>query len=252
MPAPHEQRETNVSERIIVALDVDSQQKARDLIDELGTSVGAFKIGLQLFTAAGPNFVRWATEAGHRIFLDLKFHDIPQTVAMAGVEAARLGVWMFNVHALGGSEMMKRTVAAVTETCEREKISKPNIIAVTILTSSNAEDLTEIGIQQSVDLAVANLARVTAESGLDGVVASAHEARTIKQLAGKDNFFVVTPGIRPASGTNDDQKRVMTPSEAVQSGSDYLVIGRPITGAADKTAAIDAIVSEINASLREV
>jgi len=238
----------SAKERIIVALDVDSERNARSLIDELSDSVGAFKIGLQLFTSAGPAFVRWATDAGHRIFLDLKFHDIPNTVAMAGVEAARLGVWMFNVHALGGGEMMKRTVSTVSEACERENLSKPKIIAVTILTSSNANELHEVGIEQSVNDEVLILARLAINSGLDGVVASAHEASRIRQLANSKDFLVVTPGIRPASGTNDDQKRVMTPSDAVSSGSDYLVIGRPITGADDKGDAVRAIVAEMESA----
>jgi orotidine-5'-phosphate decarboxylase len=252
MPSTSQQYEISTRDRIIVALDVDSESKARSLIYDLGDLVGAFKIGLQLFTAAGPNFVRWATESGHKIFLDLKFHDIPQTVAMAGVEAARLGVWMFNVHAIGGREMMKRTVLEVAETCDREKIPCPKIIAVTILTSSNAEDLIEVGIEKGVDKAVDDLARLSAESGLDGVVASAHEATAIKQSSQRPGFFVVTPGIRPLSGTNDDQKRVMTPADAIKSGSDYLVIGRPITGASDTKVTAEAIISEINASFPKV
>jgi len=249
MPAPQEQRDLDAKSRLIVALDVDSASKARSLMDELGSSVGAFKIGLQLFTSAGPVLVRSAAEAGHRIFLDLKFHDIPNTVAMAAVEAAKLGVWMFNVHALGGGEMMKRTFFEVAETCERENLSRPKIIAVTILTSSDANDLNRIGIEQDVESTVANLARLAARSGLDGVVASAREAERIKRDAGTQDFIVVTPGIRPTSATSDDQKRVMTPTDALRSGSDYLVVGRPITDSKDRLNAVDAILGEMNAAL---
>lgn len=236
---------TSAKDRIIVALDVDSVDSARELVAELGYSVGAFKIGLQLFTAAGPEFVREVTGAGQRVFLDLKFHDIPNTVASAAVEAARLGVWMFNVHAFGGGTMMRQTVEAASEAALREGVVKPQIIAVTILTSSDANELREIGIEKEVSDEVLNLARLTAKCGLDGVVASALEARPIKQAVGSERFLVVTPGIRKTSETNDDQKRVMTPAEAMSNGSDYLVIGRPITKARDKRAAIESIINEI-------
>ena len=235
-------------DRIIVALDVDSADAASEVVSELGDSVGAFKIGLQLFTTAGPSLVREISRAGHRVFLDLKFHDIPSTVANAAVEAARLGVWMLNVHALGGSEMMRRTVDAVNEACVREDMTKPKIIAVTVLTSSDANELREVGIEREVSDEVLNLARLTAKCGLDGVVASALEASPIKHAVGSDQFLVVTPGIRKTSETNDDQKRVMTPAEAVSNGSDFLVIGRPITKAADKRAAIESIVNDIESA----
>jgi orotidine-5'-phosphate decarboxylase len=245
MIVPKQKGEISPKDRIIVALDVDSVNEARELVAELGDSVGAFKIGLQLFTTAGPDFVREVTSAGHCVFLDLKFHDIPNTVANAAVEAARLGVWMLNVHALGGGEMMRRTVDAVRDACARESRPIPKIIAVTVLTSSDANELREVGIEREVRDEVLNLARLTAKCGLDGVVASALEARPIKQAVGSDQFLVVTPGIRKTSETNDDQKRVMTPAEAVSNGSDFLVIGRPITNAADKRAAIESIVNEI-------
>ena len=234
-----------LKERIIIPLDVESREVARGLIAELGDSVGAFKIGLQLFTTAGPDLVREISRAGHRVFLDLKFHDIPNTVENAAIEAARLGVWMLNVHALGGSEMMRRSVDAVSGVCVRESLTKPRIIAVTVLTSSDANELREVGIEREVPDEVLNLARLTAKCGLDGVVASALEAKPIKQAVGSDEFLVVTPGIRKTSETNDDQKRVMTPAEAVSNGSDFLVIGRPITNAVDKRAAVESIVNEI-------
>jgi orotidine-5'-phosphate decarboxylase len=232
-------------ERIIVALDVDSADAARELVAELGGSVGAFKIGLQLYTAAGPDLVREISEAGHRVFLDLKFHDIPNTVANAAIEAARLGVWMLNVHALGGSEMMRRTIDTVVAVSIRERLNRPKIIAVTILTSSDANGLREVGIEREASEEVLSLAMLTAKCGLDGVVASALEARPIKHAVGSGQFLVVTPGIRKTSETNDDQKRVMTPAEAVSNGSDFLVIGRPITKAADKIAMVESIVNEI-------
>ena len=248
MTVPHQKQVYSPKDRIIVALDVDSAHMARELVAELGDSVGAFKIGQQLFTTAGPDFVREVAGAGHRVFLDLKFHDIPNTVANAAVEAARLGVWMLNVHALGGGEMMRRTVDAVGEVSIRESLQKPKIIAVTILTSSDANELREIGIEREVRDEVLNLARLTAKCGLDGVVASALEARPIKQAVGSEEFLVVTPGIRKTSETNDDQKRVMPPAEAVSNGSDFLVIGRPITNTADKRAAIESIVNEIESA----
>ncbi len=235
-------------ERIIVALDVESAETARGIVAEIGSSVGAFKIGLQLYTAAGPDLVRKLCQAGDRVFLDLKFHDIPNTVANAAVEAARLGVWMLNIHALGGGEMMRRTVDAVDEISLREGLERPKIIAVTILTSSDGNELREVGIEREVTDEVLNLAKLTAKCGLDGVVASALEARRIKQAVGSDQFLIVTPAIRKTSETNDDQKRVMTPAEAVSNGSDYLVIGRPITGAADRKEAIESIIKEIESA----
>lgn len=231
-------------ERIIVALDFDSSEKAKTIVDELRGEVGAFKIGLQLFTSAGPKFVRELTANGHRIFLDLKFHDIPNTVAKAAVEAARLGVSMFNVHSSGGGEMMRRTVDEVAKVCEQESLLRPKIIAVTVLTSSDNNSLRETGIEADVETQVVNLARLTAKYGLDGVVASPRESALIKQAVG-EHFLVVTPGIRSTSATNDDQKRVTTAAVAIANGSDYVVIGRPITEAVDKRKAVQAFAQEI-------
>ncbi|MBK8148944.1 MAG: orotidine-5'-phosphate decarboxylase [Acidobacteria bacterium] len=241
----------NAKDRIIVALDVPSASAARSIVDELQSEVGAFKIGLQLFTAAGTSLVSELVGRGVRLFLDLKFHDIPNTVAKASIEVARTGVWMFNVHSLGGGEMMRRTVAEVREFCERERLPHPKIIGVTILTSSGSETLAEVGIKGDMSSQVLNLARLTAECGLDGVVASPLEIELIRKQFGA-GFLIVTPGIRPGtgmpdprSGTSDDQKRVMTPARAVAAGSDYLVIGRPIIDAADRRAAVRDIISEI-------
>lgn len=235
----------SLKEKIIVALDVETAEKAREIIAELRTEVGAFKIGLQLFTSAGASFVREVVADGIRLFLDVKFYDIPNTVAKASVEVARLGVWMFNVHALGGSETMRRTVENVREVSEKENLERPKIIGVTVLTSSNQETLREVGIIEETERQVLNLARLTAKCGLDGVVASPLEARAIRENVEREDFLIVTPGIRPRFATNDDQKRVMTPNDAVKAGSDYLVIGRAITQAEDKLQAVRKILEEI-------
>lgn len=233
-------------EKIIVALDVETGREAREIIAELRGEVGAFKIGLQLFTAEGANFVREMVNAGDKIFLDVKFHDIPNTVAKASIEAARLGVWMFNLHALGGGEMMRRTIENVKEVCEKERLACPKIIAVTILTSSDQDTLGEIGIANGVEKQVLKLAKLTSESGLDGVVASSLEAAKIRAEITNKDFLIVTPGIRPQSANTDDQKRITTPVEAVRAGADYLVIGRPITEAENRLQAVEKIVSELS------
>jgi orotidine-5'-phosphate decarboxylase len=234
-----------MKEKIIVALDVSSPEEAQKIIEELRAEVGAFKIGLQLFTAAGSSFVRETAKSGIKIFLDLKFHDIPNTVAKAAIEAARLGVWMFNLHAIGGSEMMCRTVEEVSEVCEKENLRKPKIIGVTVLTSANRETLFQIGIERELDAQVLNLAQLTAKCGLDGIVASPLEIELVRQNIAQKNFLIVTPGIRPVFATNDDQKRVMTPREAVQKGADFLVIGRPIVKAENRIEAVRKISGEL-------
>jgi orotidine-5'-phosphate decarboxylase len=242
-------------EKIIVALDVATAAEAREIIAELRGEVGAFKIGLQLFTAAGASFVRETVDAGVKLFLDLKFHDIPNTVAEASKEAARLGVWMFNIHALGGAEMMRQTIEKVREVCDREKLVQPKIIGVTVLTSANWETLKEAGIEREPQEQVLNLARLTAKCGLDGVVASPLEINTIRASVEKKDFLIVTPGIRSGADrqnkkpdkieTIDDQKRVMTAKEAAAAGADYLVIGRPILQAEDRILAVQKITAEI-------
>lgn len=235
-------------EKIIVALDVETAREAREIIDELRGEVGAFKIGLQLFTAAGASFVREVVAGGIKLFLDVKFHDIPNTVAKASVEVARLGVWMFNIHALGGSEMMTRAAAEVREACAKENLAQPKIIGVTVLTSAERKTLSEVGIEAETDAQVLRLAKLTAKCGLDGVVAAPPETRMIRENLGKD-FLIVTPGVRPKVsdfelGTSDDQKRVMTASEAINSGADFLVIGRPILKAANRSEAVRKILGE--------
>jgi len=235
-------------EKLIVALDVDRADRALDLFDRLRDVVGMFKIGSQLFTAAGPHIVRQIVAKGGRVFLDLKFHDIPNTVAAAGIEATRLGVSIFNVHASGGAEMLKRTAEAVAETANREGLAKPNLIAVTVLTSLDQASLEQIGINDEPNALVARLARLAADCGLDGVVASPREIRVIRQTISSPDFLIVTPGIRSANDANDDQKRTLTAAEAISAGADYLVVGRPILNAEDPVAAAAGVVAEIEAA----
>jgi len=232
-------------DKIIVALDVETAKEAQKHIEDLRDYVGAFKIGLQLFTAAGASFVREVVENNTKIFLDVKFHDIPNTVAKASVEVARLGVWMFNIHALGGSEMMRRAVVNVREVCERENLNQPKIIGVTVLTSSDQATLSETGIEREINSQVLNLAHLTAKCGLDGVVASAQEVRVIRENIESEDFLIVTPGIRPNFATNEDQKRVTTPKDAISAGANYLVIGRPILQAENKITAVKKILEEL-------
>ena len=233
------------AERLIVALDVETAAKARDVISELDGLASTFKIGMQLFGAAGPNFVDEIASAGNKVFLDLKFHDIPNTAAKAGVEAARLGVWMFNVHAAGGSEMMKAVRTEVSDFCISGNRPRPIIIGVTVLTSSDVGTLREIGSDPDVEAQVERLSRLTAASGLDGVVASANEIQMVRRSVGSPRFLIVTPGIRPLNATKGDQKRVMSPGAAILAGADHLVVGRPILEAADRAEAARKILDEI-------
>jgi orotidine-5'-phosphate decarboxylase len=233
-----------IGERIIVALDVPTADEARAIVAEIGDAVGAFKVGMQLFTSAGPAVVRELTDAGHRIFLDLKYHDIPNTVAAAGVEACKMRVWMFNVHATGGTEMMRQTVEAVDRYSESVRTRRPIIIGVTVLTSSDDQTLAETGIQSEVSEQVSRLASLAFEAGLDGVVASPREVSIIRQAVNDPRFITVTPGIRGADATSDDQRRVTTIGEALAGGSNYVVIGRPILSAADRRAAVEKLVEE--------
>ena len=231
--------------KIIIALDVSTAEEAKEHIRDLQQEVGAFKIGLQLFTSAGSNFVREVVEKGIKLFLDLKFHDIPATVAKASVEVARLGVWMFDIHTSGGSEMIKRTVESVNEVCYKESLRKPKIIGVSVLTSLNRETLKEIGLDGDISSQVLKLAKISHENGLDGVVTSPNEASLIRKHLDAKNFKVVTPGVRLGTVLGDDQERVMTPRGAVESGSDYLVIGRPILHANDKLEAVSSIIKNV-------
>jgi orotidine-5'-phosphate decarboxylase len=231
---------------LVVALDVASPDQALSLVERLRGVAGMFKVGKQLFTAAGPEIVRKIIAMGEHVFLDLKFHDIPNTVAMAGVEAARLGVSVFNVHAMGGSKMMRAVNEAVTETAERERITRPLILGVTVLTSHTQDSLIEVGIDRKLEDQVINLAKLCEASGLDGVVASPLEIATIRSAVEDSGFVILTPGVRPAGASLDDQSRVMTPTEAILAGANFLVIGRPITAANDPVAATRKILDEIN------
>jgi orotidine-5'-phosphate decarboxylase len=237
--------ETNAKDRLVVALDVDRPARALELFDSLRDYVGVFKIGTQLFTAAGPDIVRQIVSRGGRIFLDLKYHDIPNTVAAAGVEATRLGVSIFNIHASGGSEMMKRTADAVAETAAREGLTKPAVIGVTVLTSVDQETLRQIGVDDESASVVKRLALLAQTSGLDGVVASAHEIKIIREAVPRSGFVIVTPGMRSASDFADDQRRVMTVGQAISAGADYVVVGRPILNSESPTKAAREFLQEI-------
>lgn len=226
--------------RIIVALDFPSDQPALALVDQLDPTKCRLKVGKELFTRSGPGLVRDLQGRGFEVFLDLKFHDIPNTTSAAVAAAADLGVWMVNVHASGGEKMM----AACRDRLESFGKGRPLLIAVTVLTSMGPEDLAGIGIAGSPEAQVSRLATLTRNSGLDGVVCSAQEAPALKAEQGAE-FKLVTPGIRPLSADQGDQQRIMTPTDALKAGSDYLVIGRPITRAADPLAALEAIHSEV-------
>ena len=232
-------------DRLIVALDFETAQRALSLFNRLKDAVGMFKIGSQLFTAEGPGLVREIVRGGARVFLDLKFHDIPNTVAAAGVEAARLGVHIFNLHASGGREMMRRTADAVTETASREGFARPLVIGVTALTSMDDAMLAEVGFSSGTREQVRRMARLSADSGLDGVVASPHEVALVREAVGRQDFCIVTPGVRPVGVAHDDQRRVMTPAEAVRAGADYLVVGRAILNAPDPVVAARRIIEEM-------
>ena len=232
-------------DKLIVALDVETAARARELFAALGGVVGMFKIGMQIFTAVGPSIVREIINAGGRVFLDLKYHDIPNTVAAAGVEAARHGISIFNVHTFGGTEMMRRTADAVAEVSEREHLERPRIIGVTLLTSVNDRGLTEIRVVNSPERQVTALAQLAAAGGLDGVLASPLEVAAVRAAIAKEDFLIVTPGVRPSGTKPNDQKRLMTPAGAIRAGSDYLVVGRPIIDAQDPAEAARQIVKEM-------
>jgi orotidine-5'-phosphate decarboxylase len=234
-----------MNDKLIIALDVDNVAKARELLSKLRGHVGMFKVGSQLFTAAGPAIVREFVQTGVRVFLDLKFHDIPNTVAAACREAVRLGVTFCNVHAAGGSEMLRRAAEAVAETAAREDLPRPKLLGVTVLTSTDQATLKEIGVSEQLEAQVTRLARLAAACGLDGVVASPHEIVPVRKAVERRDFLIVTPGVRPRGVACNDQKRVLTPAEAVRAGADYLVIGRALLNAPDPLRAIEEISAEM-------
>ena len=232
-------------ERLILALDVQEHDYALEIVDKYSEYVNIFKVGLELFTSCGPKIVEDIKERGKKVFLDLKFHDIPNTVSKAALSATRLGVYMFNLHASGGLEMMKRCKDSVVEVCLKENIDRPRILAVTVLTSLSREILKdELGIQYGLRTHVRHLSALALKAGLDGVVASAREVEIIRNHCGKE-FLIVTPGIRPSWTPPDDQKRTMTPQDAIREGSDYLVIGRAVMQQPDPLKAIELISLEI-------
>jgi orotidine-5'-phosphate decarboxylase len=233
-------------DQLLIALDVPTGGEALRLADLLRGSVGGFKIGSQLFTAEGPAIVRALTGRGDRVFLDLKFHDIPNTVANAVAAAASLGVWMVNVHASGGTKMMQAAAEAARKTASTEGRPAPLVIAVTVLTSMTAAAMSEAGTNAPVIEQVSRLARLAQEAGLDGVVASPQETSVIRALCGP-GFAIVTPGIRGGAAvtSKDDQERTMTAAGAIAAGSSYLVVGRPVIAAPDPREAVEKIAAEI-------
>ena len=233
-----------VRKQLIFALDVETLAEAEAWVRRLRDRVGVFKVGKQLFTRCGPDAVRMIQDNGGRVFLDLKYHDIPNTVASACLEAGKLGVAMFTLHALGGGAMMKAAASALDEMFASNPQERPLTLAVTILTSMNEDSLKEVGVALPPAEIVPRLAALAQKSGMAGVVASPQETPVIRQACGK-NLIIVTPGVRPASAAADDQKRVATPYQAILSGADYLVVGRPISKASDPVAAAGEILEEM-------
>jgi orotidine-5'-phosphate decarboxylase len=236
-----------VKNKLIVALDVPTIAHAHQLVSELKDDVGMFKIGSQLFTLAGPQLVEDIIASGSKVFLDLKFHDIPHQVAGAARVAAELGVSLFTIHASGGSEMMRRAVDAVAEVTKEGSV---RVVAVSVLTSMDSKALADIGMNYNANAAVERLVQLAEASGVHGVVSSPQEAASIRSKTSPD-FLIVTPGIRPADTTaqNEDQKRIATPAAALSAGADYLVVGRPITGASNPRSAAQDLVQEMTTAV---
>ena len=235
----------NANKKLILALDVHEYDYALELVDTFSEFFTIFKVGLELFTSHGPKIVDAIHSKGKKVFLDLKYHDIPNTASKAALAAARMGVYMFNVHASGGLEMMKRCRESLVELCLRENLERPKILGVTVLTSLTREILRdELGIQYGLKTHVRHLSGLSLKAGLDGVVASAREIETIRSHCGR-GFLIVTPGIRPSWTPPDDQNRTMTPKEAIREGADYLVIGRAILQQPDPLKALELINLEV-------
>ncbi len=235
--------------RLIFALDVGSLREAGEYVRALQDVVGMFKVGKQLFLKTGPRIIKYLHERGGEVFLDLKFHDIPQTVARASIEATRLGVAMFNLHASGSYEMMNRTVTDVHRVCRSERLRRPRILAVTVLTSLTAKDLKTIGVSAPVEDQVVRLAMLAERAGMDGVVASPLEIAPIRQACGR-RFLIVAPGIRSQTEEAGDQRRVLGAADAIAAGADFVVVGRPIRDADDPRAQADTVIDQIAEGLR--
>ncbi len=237
-----------MKEKLVLALDVDNREKAETLVKELKDYVGVFKVGKELFTAEGPSIFKMIRDNGGKIFADLKYHDIPNTVASAARTLVRHGVEIFNVHASGGYEMIKKTREAIEDEAAKLGVKRPIFLAVTVLTSLNDDDMKRIKVSESAKEHVLTLAKLAKEAGADGIVCSPQEIEMIKREIGAD-FITLTPGVRPVWAAAGDQKRVMTPKEAVDKGTDYIVVGRPITGATDRIDAAKKIVMEMEGKI---
>ncbi len=235
--------------RLIFALDVASLKEVDRYVALLADEVGLFKVGKQLFVHAGPEVVRRIQARGGTVFLDLKFHDIPQTVASASVEAARLGVKMLTLHASGGTEMLRQAHRAVRGVCRAERLTRPALLAVTVLTSLGRDDLKHIGVSAGPATQVVRLAQLAQQAGIDGLVASPQEITAIRRACG-DKLTLIIPGVRPQGSATDDQKRILTPHQAMQAGANYLVVGRPIRDATDPRQAARAIAADMTRGLR--
>jgi len=235
----------NLKEKLVLALDVSNLDEAKKLIQELAEYVGVFKVGKELFTAVGPEIFKVIKENGGKIFADLKYHDIPNTVASAARVLTRYGVEIFNIHATGGKEMIRQTREAIEDEANKLGVKRPKLLAVTVLTSLDNSDLKElkINVENTGDY-VLHLAKMAKESGADGIVCSPLEIEKVKKELG-DDFITLTPGIRPSWSNKGDQKRVMTPKEAIKKGTDYIVIGRPIRNAENRVEAVKKILKEM-------
>jgi len=228
-------------QQLIIALDFDSPAKALDVVEQLKSVAGMFKVGSRLFTAGGPQIVKDILALDAKVFLDLKYHDIPYQIAGAARSAAKLGVSLFTIHASGGSEMMRRAVEAVAEVNN----GHTKVLAITVLTSMDATTLSQIGVTLTLEESVLRLTNLAITSGVDGVVASPREIESIRRAVSNPEFIILTPGIRPATSQSEDQKRIATPTAAIAAGASYIVVGRPITGAPDPLEAARAIVTEM-------